>query len=189
MPARKRFSYEHHIRFRIKVFDRKKTAGAPKSGLTFIGNEQRSIPTAKICGGLEIIVSWHDYALALDGLDDERGDSARMQCLFERRKIIERNTNTIGNQGLEPASGYFVAIEGQRAIRARIFSRAWRPFGAMLSLEYPQVSRRVASIMRLSSISSTRRTAGSDAVTQETLFAGFTGYLHEQKLPHISNNW
>src|SRR5262249_51578228 len=80
-----------------------------------IGNEQRSIPTAKICGGLEIIVSWHDYALALDGLDDERGDSARMQCLFERRKIIERNTNTIGNQGLEPASGYFVAIEGQRA--------------------------------------------------------------------------
>src|SRR5215471_7198520 len=34
---------------------------------------------------------------------------------------VERNTNTIGNQGLEPASGYFVAIEGQRAIRARIF--------------------------------------------------------------------
>jgi hypothetical protein len=74
------------------------------------------VAPAEIRGKFEIIIVGDVYPLALDRLDNECGNRARMECLLKRNKIIKWDADTVGQKGREAFSENLVAIERQRTI-------------------------------------------------------------------------
>src|SRR5262249_11196505 len=98
------------------MFNCEKATGASQSSLNFIDDKQGPIAAAEFRGALEIIFVWHVHALALDRLDDEGRHRAWTQYLLECEQIVERDADTVGQQGPKAAAEYVITIERQCTI-------------------------------------------------------------------------
>jgi hypothetical protein len=116
VAARERLCDQHHVGLDVPVLDREEAAGAAEASLDLVGNEQRAVFLAERRRARQELVGRHVDALALDGLDDEGGDLARRQRLFEGCEIVEGDRGATRQQRLEAASEVHVVGQRQRAI-------------------------------------------------------------------------
>ena len=105
MAAGQRLRDQHHVGLDVPVLDREETAGAAHAGLDLVGDEQRAVFLAERGRARQEFVGGHVDALALDRLDDEGGDLARRQRLFERGEIVEGDRGAARQQRLEAGRG------------------------------------------------------------------------------------
>ena len=59
---------------------------------------------------MKIIRRRHVDALTLDRFDDERCNVAASQCLFERRQVVERDADAIGQEWAETVAEPVVTL-------------------------------------------------------------------------------
>jgi hypothetical protein len=93
------------------VFERKEASGAGDAGLHLVGDEQRVMAPAQRRRLAQIAVVRHVDALALDRLDDERGDVAGRQRAVERREIVEGQRAAVWQRRLKAGAEHGVAVE------------------------------------------------------------------------------
>jgi len=91
VTAGQRLGEQHHVRFHIPVLDREEPPGAAHPGLNFVGDQQRAIAAAQSGRARQKFIGGHVDALALDRLDNEGGNLARRQRLFQCGEIVEGN--------------------------------------------------------------------------------------------------
>ena len=101
---------------RCPLFDRQEASNAAKSGLNFVGYEQRPILAAELLGAREVTVVGYVHALALNGFDYECSHLACRQGFIQRSEIIERNLGAVRQQRTESIAKIVVAVQRQRPI-------------------------------------------------------------------------
>ena len=92
-------------------------AGAAEAGLDLVEDEHRPGLAAGGLRALEIARRWQVDALALDRLDDERGDVARRELRAQRVEVAERDLVAARHQRAEPLAELRVAVDRQGAGR------------------------------------------------------------------------
>src|SRR5215217_2763422 len=102
---------------RSPMLDGKKAAGAAKTALNLVGDEQRAVLAAEFESPGEIIVVRKDDALALDGFDDETGDLPRPEDTFQCRDIVERHFDAFRQKRPKTGAENTVPVQRERAIR------------------------------------------------------------------------
>src|SRR5437867_8540772 len=77
VAAAQRFRQCDDVRFQIPMLETEHFSGAAKSGLHFVGNEERTVLAAKFLRPRKEICPRSLAALALNGFDHERGHVTR----------------------------------------------------------------------------------------------------------------
>ena len=101
------------------MLEREPLAGASGAGLDLVDDEQRAVPVRELARGHEEPVGQLDDAgLALDRLDEERGDGVVEGCL--ERLDRRRDVLDAAGQRLERLAHVRLAGEGERAHGAAV---------------------------------------------------------------------
>src|SRR4029078_7303571 len=91
VAAAKSLGESDDVRLEVPVFEAEHFAGATESGLDLIDNEEGAIFATDLLGFYEKIALRILDTFALDRLDDEGGDIAFGQFLFECGQVIHLN--------------------------------------------------------------------------------------------------
>ena len=85
------------------MLEREEAPGASEPGLHLVADEQRAVLAAGRLRAREIALRREVDALALDRLDDERGDVARGELRAQRVEVAERHARSPGTNGPKPS--------------------------------------------------------------------------------------
>src|SRR5262245_15944794 len=99
------------------MLDREEASGAAEPTLNLVGDEQRAVTAANLCGAFQVAVGRHVDALALDRLNDEGRNVVAMQGALERRQIVEGHGRKFRQERLESRAVDAIAVERQRSVR------------------------------------------------------------------------
>src|SRR6516225_2140177 len=90
------FCERDDVWLQVPMLEAKHFSGAAKTGLHFIGNEERAVLAAKFLRAREEIGLRGLATFALNGLDHKSGDVARTQLSIQFVNVVERHA------GVEP---------------------------------------------------------------------------------------
>jgi len=76
----------------------------PKPVCNLVDGEERPVAAAELLRPLEITVRRQVHALALDRLDEEKGDVLAPQLVLESMEVAERDLREPGQQRPEPST-------------------------------------------------------------------------------------
>ena len=135
-PA-ERLADQHGVRLELPPLQREPGAGAAKTGLDLVEDEQRAVAPAQDLCGFEIAGRRQCDQAPLDGLDDEGGYVLRAQLGLQAREVTERNARAPGQERAEPLLEELVAHDRERPERD--------PVEATVTRQQPWPPRRRAS--------------------------------------------
>jgi hypothetical protein len=101
VPAAQGLGHGHDVRHDLLVLVGEELAGAAEPALHLVADEQRAVLVQQRGRRGQEAVRRHVHALALDGLDDQRGDVALAQLGLERVQVAERDGES-GSSGAKP---------------------------------------------------------------------------------------
>src|SRR5204862_6353873 len=90
-------------------------AGSSEPGLDLVDGEERAVPVAQVGGFAQIVLRRDEDALALDRLDDERGDVAAFGLATQCVESAEGDALAAGGQVAEPVSELAPSVQRQGA--------------------------------------------------------------------------
>ena len=116
VAARQRLGDGDEVGDARRVLEREERAGAAEAGLHLVDREERAVVVTQLGRGAEVAVGRDEHALALDRLDDERGDVARLgSSRAQRVEVAERHRRAAGEQLAEAIAELLAAVERERA--------------------------------------------------------------------------
>src|SRR5437763_646285 len=90
VTAAERLRQGNNVRLQVPMLEPEHFSSAPEPGLHFIGNEQRAVLATEFLRANEEIGLRSLAALALNGLNHERGHIARTQFPIQFFDVVER---------------------------------------------------------------------------------------------------
>ncbi len=117
VSARQRLGHRDDVGDDAPLLEGEERAGTSDPALDLVDGEERAVPVAQIGGFAQIVLGRDENALALDRLDDERGDVAGFQLATERVEVAEGDALAAGEQVTEPMSELAASVEREGARR------------------------------------------------------------------------
>ena len=113
VSTRQRLGHRDDVGDDAPLLEGEERAGSPEPGLHLVDGEERAVPVAQVGGLAQVVLRGDEHALALDRLDDERGDVTGFQLATQRVEIAERDALATGEQITEPVSKLAPTVQRQ----------------------------------------------------------------------------
>ncbi len=101
VTAAERLGQRENVGLQIPMLEGEPFAGATQAGLHFVADKKRAVLAAEGLSAIVVIVPREFDALALDEFDDEGGDVALFQFVFELGDIAHRHGLATGDEWAE----------------------------------------------------------------------------------------